>query len=304
MAADANTSARVLREIRTNSTDWIAGTAKRHIAMNSFIGFVIVVMLFLVNFPARYSQQNSLATQRKAKSGDSVTIEPEPFCPPKEVRDQRFCPQKQSRVNAHRDCTALMQAAEGGNIDQVRALLQSGADVNEARGTGHTALMLAAGRDNLEMVQTLLKAGANPNAIVFARYGIPGWAWMVAMNRCNKHWREMTEAMLAAGVELNPKTIYPSPLGHAIHEDDVVIIKTLLKKGANPNLRDIETGETLLMSAAKYSTPEVVQTLIEGGADVNARNKLGQTALTLADHKDNLWREEIVRLLTRHGGKQ
>ena len=114
----------------------------------------------------------------------------------------------------------------------------------------------------------------------------------------------MTEAMLAAGVELNPKTIYPSPLGHAIHEDDVVIIETLLKKGANPNLRDQETGETLLMFAARYSTPEVVQALIAGGADVNARNKSGQTALTLADTKDNLWREEIVALLKRRGAKQ
>ena len=271
--------------------------------MNSFIGLVIFVMLFLVDCPAGYGQQNSLASQKKRQRNDSVTRESEPFCPPKEIREERFCPEKQSRVNTHRDCTALMLAAEGGNIDQVLALLQGGADVNEAKGSV-TALMLAAGRDHPEMVQTLLRAGANPNAIVFGRYGIPGWAWMFAMNRCNKHWREMTEAMLAAGVELNPKTIYPSPLGHAIHEDDVVIIETLLKKGANPNLRDSETGETLLMSAAQYSTPEVVQALIEGGADVNARNKSGQTVLTLADNKDNLWRKEIVPLLKRHGAKQ
>jgi uncharacterized protein len=264
---------------------------------------VIFVMLFLVNWPAGYSQETSLTIQKKTQRSDSVTTEPEPFCPPKEIRDERFCPDKQSGVNAHRDCTALMQAAEGGNIDQVRALLQSGADVNEARGSV-TALMLAASRDHLEIVQTLLRARANPNAIVFGRYGIPGWAWMFAMNRCNKHWREMTDAMLAAGVELNPKTIYPSPLGHAIHEDDVVIIESLLKKGANPNLLDSETGETLLMSAATYSTPEVVRALIEGGADVNARNKSGQTALTLADSKDNLWRREIVALLKSRGAKE
>lgn len=272
--------------------------------MNSFIGIVIFVILFLVNCATAYSQQNFLANQGKTQSSDSVTSEPEPFCPPKEIREERFCPQKQSGVNEPRDCTALMQAADAGNIDQVRALLQRGADVNEARGSGHTALMLAARRDHLGMVQTLLRAGANPNAIVFGRYGIPGWAWMFAMNRCNKHWREMTEAMLAAGVELNPKTIYSSPLGHAIHEDDVVILKTLLKTGANPNLKDSETGETLLISAAKYSTPEVVQALIEGGADVNARNKSGQTALTLADNDHNLWREEIVALLKRRGAKR
>lgn len=271
--------------------------------MNSLIGLVVFVMLFLVSCTAGDGRQNSLATQRRTQSTNSVTREPEPFCPPKEIRDERFCPEKQSGVNAHRNCTALMQAAEGGNIAQVSALLQSGADVNEAGSSGHTALMLAAGRDHLEMVQTLLRAGANPNAIVFGRYGIHGYAWMFAMNRCNKHWREMTEAMLAAGVELNPKMIYASPLDHAIDEDDAVIVETLLKKGANPNLRDRETGETLLMSAAQYSTPEVVQALIDGGADVNARNMSGQTALTLAD-KNNLWREEIVALLKRRGAKQ
>ena len=267
--------------------------------MNSFI---VLVMLLLIA-GAGYGQQTSSASQRKTQKTDSAKTEPEPFCPPKEIREEHFCPDKKSGENAHRECTALMHAAEDGNIDQVRALLKSGANVNEAKGTGHTALMLAASRDHLEIVQILLKAGANPNAMISGRYGIPGWAWMFAMNRCNKQWREMTDAMLAAGVELNPKAIYPSPLAHAIHEDDVVILETLLKKGADPNLSDGETGETLLMTAAKYSTPEVVQALIDGGADVNARNNSGQTALTLADHKDNLWRREIVALLKRHGAK-
>ena len=264
--------------------------------MSRFIGPIIFVILFLLNCPAEYRQQNSSANQKKTQSSDSVTREPEPFCPPKEIRDERFC-------GGHRDCTALMLAADSGNMDQVRALLQRGVDVNEARGTGYTALMLAASRDHLEMVQTLLKAGANPNAIMTVRYGIPRWAWVFAMNRCHKHWREMTEAMLAAGVELNPKTFFASPVGHAILEGDEVIIEALLKKGANPNLRDSKTGETLLMLAATYSKPEVVQALIEGGADLNARNKSGRTALSLADN-NNLWKEEVVALLKRRGAKQ
>ncbi|HET8669347.1 MAG TPA: ankyrin repeat domain-containing protein, partial [Candidatus Saccharimonadales bacterium] len=161
---------------------------QRDILMNSFIGLVIFIMFFFVNCSGRYEQQNSLATQRKTQSSDPVTTEPEPFCPPKEIRDERFC-------RAPHDCTPLMQAADDGDIDQVRALLRNGADVNEAKGSGHTALMLAASRDNLVIVQTLLRAGANPYAIVYGRYGMSGRAWMFAMNRCNKHWRQMTEAM-------------------------------------------------------------------------------------------------------------
>ena len=245
------------------------------------------------------SLPNTLSIQRTA-GGDT-----EPFCPPKEFREERFCPDKETRESKRFGCTPLMRAAESGNLVQVRELLDKGADVNHpAPNWGHTALMLAAGKDQVEVVKILLKAGANPNAVAFGHGGVPGWAWMFAMDRCNKHWLEMTEAMLAAGVELNPKTIYPSPLGYAIDEHDTVMIEALLKKGAEVNLSDSETGDTLLMSAAKYSTPEVVQILVKAGANVNAKNKRGQTALMLADTMDNLWRREIVALLIEHGAKR
>ena len=228
----------------------------------------------------------------------------EPVCPPKEFREARFCPDKETPETKQFGCTPLMRAAEGGNTIEVRALLDKGADVNHpVPHWGHTALMLAAGKDQLEVVKILLKAGANPNAVAFGHGGVPGLAWMFAMDRCNKHWLAMIDAMLAAGVEVNPKTIYLSPLGYAIDENDTVMIQALLNRGAEVNLADSETGDTLLMEAARYSTPEVVQVLIEAGANVNAKNKLGQTALTLADNTDNSWRREIVALLIKNGAK-
>jgi ankyrin repeat protein len=270
--------------------------------MKVFGGIIVSVTfafayLLISQRPNPTSTPNTLSIQ-VTRRGDT-----EPFCPPKEFREQRFCPDRQTRESTRFGCTPLMRAAEGGKLVQVRALLDKGADVNHPVTGGHTALMLAAGKDQLEVVKILLKAGANPNAVVFGHGGIPGWAWMFAMDRCNKHWLEMTEAMFAAGVELNPKTIYPSPLGYAIDEKDTVMIQALLKRGAQVNLADSETGDTLLMSAAKYSTPEVVQVLIEAGANVNAKNKLGQTVLTLANNEDNLWRREIVAVLIGHGAK-
>jgi len=254
--------------------------------------------LLISQRPNPTSTPNTLSLQ-VTRRGDT-----EPFCPPKEFREERLCPDRQTLESTRFGCTPLMRAAEGGNLVQVRALLDKGADVNHPVAYWSlTALMLAAGKDQLEVVKILLKAGANPNAMVFGHGGIPRWAWMFAMDRCNKHWLEMTEAMLAAGVELNPKTIYPSPVGYAIDKKDTVIIQALLKRGAQVNLADSETGDTLLMSAAKFSTPEVVQVLIEAGANVNAKNKLGQTALILADNIDNLRRREIVAMLIGHGAK-
>ena len=51
-----------------------------------------------------------------------------------------------------------MRAAEGGRLDQVRALLAAGADVDAELSHGHTALMLAAGEGHVEIVKVLLVA--------------------------------------------------------------------------------------------------------------------------------------------------
>ena len=227
------------------------------------------------------------------------------YCPSKEERGS-FCLEGGLRASNNRGCTPLMRAAERGDIEQVRALIKRGANVNAAwPHWGITALMIAAGEGHLEVVQALLDAGADPNAVSYGHGGVPSWAWMFGMNRCNKDWLAVTDAMLGAGVEVNPKTIYPSPLAYAIEKDDTVIIEALLKRGANVNLRDQETGETPLMFAARYSTAQVVRALLEAGADPIAKSKQGKTALAMAeDGKDNLWRDEIVALLKQSAAKQ
>jgi cytohesin len=188
----------------------------------------------------------------------------------------------------------------------VRALLAAGADVDAKLSHGHTALMLAAGEGHLEIVKALLAAGANPNAVGATFHYGPFAAWMSAMNRCNKKRLEIMDVMLAAGVEVNPKTgFYLSPLGYAITRDDPVMIRALLKRGADVNLSDLETGETPLMFAARYSSPEVVKALIDVGADVNARNKVGKTTLTIIEeYRENIWQKEIVELLEEAGAKR
>lgn len=54
-----------------------------------------------------------------------------------------------------------------------------------------------------------------------------------------------------------------------------------LANGANINAKD-ENGKTALMKAISYSSPEVVKLLIDAGADVNAVDNRGKTALILA----------------------
>jgi ankyrin repeat protein len=90
----------------------------------------------------------------------------------------------------------LMRAAGDGRIDEVRKLLQSGADANEKLdGLGITALMVAAGRGDLEIVKLLLKAGANPNAaggVAHVGFFTP---LTLAMNPANKNRLEVIDTL-------------------------------------------------------------------------------------------------------------
>jgi ankyrin repeat protein len=59
--------------------------------------------------------------------------------------------------------TALHYAVEALRIDNVRALLDAGSDVNAANDIGRTPLLLACYLHNYAMVEMLLQRGADPN---------------------------------------------------------------------------------------------------------------------------------------------
>src|SRR5215813_9291518 len=67
----------------------------------------------------------------------------------------------------------------------------------------------------------------------------------------------------------------------AIRNEDAQVVRKLLDNGADVNARDAE-GNTPLILASFYASPECVELLIEKGADVNAANKAGATALIRA----------------------
>lgn len=91
----------------------------------------------------------------------------------------------------------------------------------------------------------------------------------------------------------------PNAIEIAAFDNDWESIVTLLKNDKDINGRDQDNGRTALMTAVIVSgyLPGIRYLLIKG-ADVNARDKDGDTALDLANFKQS---QEVCKLLVRYG---
>jgi len=80
---------------------------------------------------------------------------------------------------------------------------------------------------------------------------------------------------LTAGAQSSADDLF-----QAIRNNGLAALKARLDQGADVNGRD-KRGNTLLMQAAAFGSPEAVNLLLDRGAAVNAKNAFGNTALIL-----------------------
>ena len=83
----------------------------------------------------------------------------------------------------------------------------------------------------------------------------------------------------------------------AVTRGDVETVRALLRAGAEVNARD-HRGQTALMLAAHRGFREMVEILVEGGADLNVTAKFNLSALMLAIIAGHA---EVARVLARAG---
>jgi ankyrin repeat protein len=89
-----------------------------------------------------------------------------------------------------------------------------------------------------------------------------------------------------------------TPLLNVAANGDIRTARELVQQGHNVNQTFPMVGTTPLMLAASHGHAEIVQMLIEAGADVNARDFTGWTALHSAAYKGD---PKIVSSLLEHG---
>lgn len=93
---------------------------------------------------------------------------------------------------------------------------------------------------------------------------------------------------------------YISPLMQASIEGNLEEVKSLIRNGADINAKD-KYGDTALMGASREGNLEVVKFLVQKGANINVKNEDGNTALMEALGEGNL---EVVQYLKSKGAKE
>lgn len=101
--------------------------------------------------------------------------------------------------------------------------------------------------------------------------------------------------LLDEGANIEAKSDYfgSMPLLISIINEHEDIVEELLKRGANPNVKN-DDGHIPIMMAAYLNNPRIVKMLIEYGADVNAKTDRGLTALKAAGYHGNT---QIIQIL-------
>jgi hypothetical protein len=106
-------------------------------------------------------------------------------------------------------------------------------------------------------------------------------------------------ALHAAGASVNARGTCCLPLFLAAGEGKLGAVRYLLDEGADVNARE-QVGDTALSEATYYGRLDVVKELLFRGADANAIGNEG-TALDIATKKKY---SDIADLLKHHGAKQ
>ena len=216
----------------------------------------------------------------------------------------------------------LAWAAQQDDVEKVKALIVSGADVNSRSDGSHTPLMLAVYYGHYEVAKILIEAGADVNAahspdhtVLFHALETPrlraeGIQLLldagVNLNHTPLTWAiryrvvtEIVAMLIEAGADVNERSKSGATvLILAVNSSRNQLVDILLRSGAEINAAEEFSGSTALARAVEIKDMETVKQLIEAGADLEMTDKSGNTPLMIAKSERS---EEIVKLLTDAG---
>lgn len=200
----------------------------------------------------------------------------------------------------------LRIAIMNGNTDQFNTVMQGNIDISQRIDDGKTYLMLSAVHANstaifASLLATKIDANAQDN------YGKTALIH-ACENNFGKDRIEIIRMLLQRKVDVNLRTTDQgrSPLFFAISNGDVEVVRLLIKAKADVLTIDKE-GVPLLTEAVLFSQRldgdplAIVKLLVTAGARVNDHDKNGNTPLMAAAETGKRGMPPVVRFLIKRG---
>lgn len=194
--------------------------------------------------------------------------------------------------------TPLVLAVETGDLEIVNALIAAGANVNHALPEGETVLMTAARTGNVAVLQELLRRDARLE-MRDGFYGETALIWAAASDHA-----DAVRTLLDARADINARSAKASfarpnagltrlakgewtPLMYAAREGALNSGRVLLEKGAEVNATDPDGATALVLAIINYHY-DFAAMLLDYKADPNLADTTGMAALFAAVDMDSL----------------
>lgn len=219
----------------------------------------------------------------------------------------RFLVEKGADVNKHdgQGYGALQAAARNRNDKIIPLLIALKADVNGRDKDGFTALIHAAERNHVPSIRALVAAGADLEESVDGGFGPLALAIESGKFLAAKALIELGASVnVAAGTDrITPIMVTASQMavGEAAKEIErrqglrsTDIATALIERGANVNAVNAEGVSALMIAAARGNIP-MIGLLLEAGADPNLKSKAGKTATDIA--RENLNADAVKSIM-------
>ncbi|HYE86924.1 MAG TPA: ankyrin repeat domain-containing protein [Vicinamibacterales bacterium] len=203
----------------------------------------------------------------------------------------------------------LFEAIKAGKVDEVRRLLQQAPSLIGARDSnGASALLIAAYNMKPEVVSALLELGAHVDIFEAAVLGkVDRIAQILASNplRASEYSPDgftpvalaaffgqpaAVKALIAAGADVNAAAKNPlkvAALHAAVAGRNLEIVQAILDAGADPNARQ-QAGFRPMHEAGTNANRKLAELLLARGADPTLTSDDGKSAIDLAREKGHV----------------
>ncbi|CEP01705.1 Ankyrin repeat domain-containing protein [Plasmodiophora brassicae] len=190
-------------------------------------------------------------------------------------------------VNPDYNAVPLIEAAANGHVDIVRILLDNGAKLDWSNADGYCSLIAASNAGHTHVVELLCLRGAS----MYATAGNLSW-WTAMHQAVARGHVDVVGALLRLpNLDVNARhdtfpltmmqtaCISPAP-------DSLAICRLLIGAGADVDATgSVKAVPAPLLIAASTRSLELVELLVDAGADMLVKNAERQTALMIAASK-------------------